>query len=121
VRCELALIRCGDRIFEVTTATLGPLLLDQLPKSKPVTPYAVLTIVPTGADNANPALADRSSLNARSPIVIPSSGLLTRGATLTNTPNSQIPRAKRSHLIVRDHARVLDPGGSPRDHAGQLP
>jgi hypothetical protein len=63
VRCELALIRCGDRIFEVTTATLGPLPLDQLPKSKPVTPYAVLTIVPTYADNANPAMDDRTCLN----------------------------------------------------------
>jgi len=41
VRDVLALIRCGDRINEVTTATLGPLPLDQLPKSKPVTPYAV--------------------------------------------------------------------------------
>jgi hypothetical protein len=46
VRDELALIRCGNRIYEVTTATLGPLPLDQLPKSKPVTPYAVFLIVP---------------------------------------------------------------------------
>jgi hypothetical protein len=38
VRDVLALIRCGNRIYEVTTATLGPLPLDQLPKSKPVTP-----------------------------------------------------------------------------------
>ena len=37
---------CGNRIYEVTTATLGPLPLDQLPKSKPVTPYAVFLIVP---------------------------------------------------------------------------
>ncbi|HUZ53605.1 MAG TPA: hypothetical protein VMU94_13890, partial [Streptosporangiaceae bacterium] len=37
----LALIVCGNRISEVITATLGPLPLDQLPKSKPVTPYAV--------------------------------------------------------------------------------
>lgn len=42
MRDVLALIRCGNRINEVTTATLGPLPLDQLPKSKPVTPYAVL-------------------------------------------------------------------------------
>ena len=47
MRDELALIRCGDRIYEVTTATLGPLPLDQLPKSKPVTPYAVSLIVLT--------------------------------------------------------------------------
>jgi len=47
VRDVLALIRCGDRIYEVTTATLGPLPLDQLPKSKPVTPYAVSLIVLT--------------------------------------------------------------------------
>ena len=46
MRDELALIRCGNRIYEVTTATLGPLPLDQLPKSKPVTPYAVFLIVP---------------------------------------------------------------------------
>jgi hypothetical protein len=39
----LALIVCGNRICEVITATLGPLPLDQLPKSKPVTPYAVFT------------------------------------------------------------------------------
>src|SRR6202050_2507107 len=45
---------CGNRIFEVTTATLGPLPLDQLPKSKPVTPYAVSLIVPANPDNANP-------------------------------------------------------------------
>ena len=42
MRVDLALIVCGNRICEVITATLGPLLLDQLPKSKPVTPYAVL-------------------------------------------------------------------------------
>jgi hypothetical protein len=43
VRVDLALIVCGNRICEVITATLGPLPLDQLPKSKPVTPYAVFT------------------------------------------------------------------------------
>jgi hypothetical protein len=43
VRDVLALIFCGNRICEVITATLGPLPLDQLQKSKPVTPYAVLT------------------------------------------------------------------------------
>ena len=47
MRGVLALIRYGDRIYEVTTATLGPLPLDQLPKSKPVTPYAVSLIVLT--------------------------------------------------------------------------
>jgi len=36
------LIVCGHRICEVTAATLGPLLLDQLPKSKPVTPSSVV-------------------------------------------------------------------------------
>ena len=41
MRVDLALIVCGNRICEVITATLGPLPLDQLPKSKPVTPYAV--------------------------------------------------------------------------------
>jgi hypothetical protein len=30
---------CGHRIYEVTTATLGPLPLVQPPKSKPFTPY----------------------------------------------------------------------------------
>jgi hypothetical protein len=29
----------GHRIYEVTTATLGPLPLVQPPKSKPFTPY----------------------------------------------------------------------------------
>jgi hypothetical protein len=29
---------CGHRIYEVVVATLGPLPLDQPPKSKPVTP-----------------------------------------------------------------------------------
>ena len=43
MRGVLALILCGNRICEVITATLGPLLLGQLPKSKPVTPYAVFT------------------------------------------------------------------------------
>ena len=42
MRDVLALIVCGDRICEVISATLGPLHLDQLPKSKPVTPYAVM-------------------------------------------------------------------------------
>ena len=41
MRVDLALIVCGNRICEVITATLGPLPLDQLQKSKPVTPYAV--------------------------------------------------------------------------------
>jgi len=53
VRCVLALIFRGNRISEVITATLGPLPLDQLPKSKPVTPYAVLLMVPTRRVNAN--------------------------------------------------------------------
>ena len=43
MRVDLALIVCGNGICEVITATLGPLPLDQLPKSKPVTPYAVFT------------------------------------------------------------------------------
>jgi len=43
VRVDLALIVCGNRICEVITATLGPLPLVQLPKSKPVTPYWVFT------------------------------------------------------------------------------
>ena len=43
MRDVLALIVCGDRIIEVTTATLGPLPLDQPPNSKPVTPYGVIT------------------------------------------------------------------------------
>jgi hypothetical protein len=42
VRFELALNICGHRIYEVITATLGPLPLDQLPKSKPVTPSSVM-------------------------------------------------------------------------------
>ena len=50
VRDVLALIRCGNRIYEVTAATLGPLPLDQLPKSKPVTPYAVSFMVPKQTD-----------------------------------------------------------------------
>ena len=54
MRDVLALIRCGDRIYEVTTATLGPLPLDQLPKSKPVTPYAVSLIVLIHRTRANP-------------------------------------------------------------------
>jgi hypothetical protein len=53
VRCVLALIFCGNRIYEVTTATLGPLPLDQLPKSKPVTPYAVFLILPGNFGTAN--------------------------------------------------------------------
>jgi hypothetical protein len=95
VRCELALIRCGDRIFEVTTATLGPLPLDQLPKSKPVTPYAVLTIVPTYADNANPATDDRTRFNTCSPIVIPFLRRTTRLVIPTKTPNSQVSPSSR--------------------------
>jgi len=46
VRDVLALMVCGNRICEVITATLGPLPLDQLPKSKPVTPYAVSLMIP---------------------------------------------------------------------------
>ena len=38
VLLELAPIGYGRIINEVTTATLGSLLLDQLPKSKPFTP-----------------------------------------------------------------------------------
>jgi hypothetical protein len=33
------LLVCDYRIYEVITATLGPLLLVQPPKSKPFTPY----------------------------------------------------------------------------------
>ena len=95
MRCVLALMFCGNRIFEVTTATLGPLPLDQLPKSKPVTPYAVLTIVPTGEDNANPALGDRSSLNTRSPIVIPSPRAPHALSNTTKRPKQPDPPAKR--------------------------
>ena len=47
MRVDLALFVCGNGICEVITATLGPLPLDQLPKSKPVTPYAVSLIIPT--------------------------------------------------------------------------
>ena len=47
MRDVLALVICGNRICEVITATLGPLPLDQLPKSKPVTPYAVFSIIPS--------------------------------------------------------------------------
>jgi hypothetical protein len=39
VRFALALSVCDYGIYEVVTATLGPLLLDRLPKSKPITPY----------------------------------------------------------------------------------
>jgi hypothetical protein len=39
VRVELALRVCEYRIYEVVSATLGPLPLDRPPKSKPFTPY----------------------------------------------------------------------------------
>jgi hypothetical protein len=59
VRFELALVFCGNRICEVTTATLGPLPLDQLPKSKPVTPYAVLTDHTQQPDSGNACRSGR--------------------------------------------------------------
>jgi hypothetical protein len=46
VRLTLALIRCGHRFYEVMSAVLGPLLLDQLPKSKPVTPVFSCLVSP---------------------------------------------------------------------------
>jgi len=62
VRDVLALILCGNRICEVTTATLGPLPLDQLPKSKPVTPYAVSIIVPARRVASDPAAAPQANV-----------------------------------------------------------
>jgi hypothetical protein len=62
VRFALALFVCGNRICEVITATLGPLPLDQLPKSKPVTPYAVLLIIhssPRAATGQQPGRCDQ--------------------------------------------------------------
>jgi hypothetical protein len=61
VRDVLALIVCGNRICEVITATLGPLPLDQLPKSKPVTPYAVFP-----DDTHSPAVGKESLASATS-------------------------------------------------------
>ena len=49
MRDVLALIVCGNRIIEVIAAALGPLPLDQLPKSKPVTPSSVVpSLYPIG-------------------------------------------------------------------------
>ena len=59
MRGVLALIRCGNRICEVIAATLGPLHLDQLPKSKPVTPYAVFLIILTPRQMPNWTAATR--------------------------------------------------------------
>jgi hypothetical protein len=75
VRCVLALIFCGNRINEVTTATLGPLPLDQLPKSKPVTPYAVFLIVPIWLTSAKLAASKvRRMYNTRNPGQLPDLG-----------------------------------------------
>ena len=40
------LLSCGHRIYEVMSAVLGPLPLDQLPKSKPVTPMFSCLVSP---------------------------------------------------------------------------
>src|SRR6516225_11840312 len=40
------LLRCGHRFYEVMSAVLGPLHLDQLPKSKPVTPMFSYPVSP---------------------------------------------------------------------------
>ena len=61
MRDVLALIVCGNRICEVIAATLGPLPLDQLQKSKPVTPYAVFTDDTATPGTGNRPIAWRSS------------------------------------------------------------
>ena len=46
MRLTLALVSCGHRFYEVMSAVLGPLLLVQLPKSKPVTPVFSCLVSP---------------------------------------------------------------------------
>lgn len=81
MRVDLALIVCGNRICEVITATLGPLPLDQLPKSKPVTPYAVSLIIPTDqalTSGLQSARRSASTNNNRRGIGIPGSADISR-------------------------------------------
>lgn len=64
---ELALVVYGRVIYEVTTVTLGSLLLDQPPKSKPFTPCLVVGR-PCGA---RPTFYDHTAYNTTQPTPIP--------------------------------------------------
>jgi hypothetical protein len=77
VLLELAPIVCGRIINEVTTATLGSLLLDRLPKSKPFTPLFSCQPAACGL----PATYDLTPINTGEPTGIPGGQDRTRGAT----------------------------------------
>jgi hypothetical protein len=64
VRLTLALVSCGHRFYEVMSAVLGPLLLDQLPKSKPVTPMLSCLVSP-GAHVPQPSLVVHATGSTR--------------------------------------------------------
>ena len=74
---ELAPISYGRIIYEVTSVTLGSLLLDRLPKSKPFTPLFSCQPAARGL----PATYDLTLLNAGGPAGIPGGRELARGAT----------------------------------------
>lgn len=64
---ELAPISYGRIIYEVTTVTLGSLLLDRLPKSKPFTPLFSCKPAARGL----PATHDLTPINTGEPTGIP--------------------------------------------------
>src|SRR5262249_33860496 len=67
---------CGHRFYEVMSAVLGPLLLDQLPKSKPFTPMFSCPVSPwrphrPQAFTSFTLPSQHRSANCDSPLVTP--------------------------------------------------
>src|ERR1051326_3356989 len=56
---------CGHRFYEVMSAVLGPLLLDQLPKSKPCHPRVQLSGEPLGPAGPKPSLLVHATVPTR--------------------------------------------------------
>src|SRR5262249_49270688 len=76
---------CGHRFYEVMSAVLGPLHLDQLPKSKPVTPMFSCPVSPRDRHGPKPSLVSRYRVNTTRPTAIPRR-LAWRGGALPARP-----------------------------------
>lgn len=97
-------------IYEVTTTTLGPLHLDQPSKSKPITPYGIVSRTSPG----RPAPPDRTPITPnRQPRFPPPPGV--RGH-LPVTTRKAGQRRQRAHLPpAADAMRGVRWGRPPRD------
>src|SRR5262250_19720 len=82
---------CGHRFYEVMSAVLGPLHLDQLPKSKPVTPMFSCLVSPWDLGRPKPSLASRYRVNTWRPTPIPR--WLAAGGPVSGRGSGQRPGA----------------------------